>query len=58
MKSLQLGPALVVLFMMAYYRSWCNCRGRFDRNLVLLVAVMSLLGATLTFRVLRALCSP
>ena len=49
MKSLQLGLALVVLFMMVYYRVFgVIAVVALTANLVLLVAVMSLLGATLT----------
>ena len=48
-KSLQLGLALVVLFMMVYYRVFgVIAVVALTANLVLLVAVMSLLGATLT----------
>ena len=48
-KSLQLGSALVVLFMMVYYRIFgVIAVVALTANLVLLVAVMSLLGATLT----------
>ena len=48
-KSLQLGLALVVLFMMVYYRIFGVIAViALTANLVLLVAVMSLLGATLT----------
>ena len=48
-KSLQLGLALVVLFMMAYYRVFgVIAVVALTANLVLLVAVMSLLSATLT----------
>ena len=48
-KSLQLGLALVVLFMMVYYRMFGVIAViALTANLVLLVAVMSLLGATLT----------
>ena len=48
-KSLQLGLALVVLFMMVYYRIFgVIAVVALTANLVLLVAVMSLLGATLT----------
>jgi len=49
MKSLQLGLALVVLFMMVYYRIFgVIAVVALTSNLVLLVAVMSLLSATLT----------
>ncbi len=48
-KSLQLGLALVVLFMMAYYRVFgVIAVVALTANLVLLVDVMSLLSATLT----------
>jgi len=48
-KSLQLGLTLVVLFMMVYYRIFgVIAVVALTANLVLLVAVMSLLGATLT----------
>ena len=48
-KSLQLGLALVVLFMMFYYRVFgVIAVVALTANLVLLVAVMSLLSATLT----------
>ena len=49
MKSVQVGLALVVLFMMAYYRV-CGVAAvvALSANLVLLVGIMSLLGATLT----------
>jgi preprotein translocase subunit SecD len=48
-KSLQLGLALVVLFMMVYYRVFgLIAVVALTANLVLLVAVMSLLSATLT----------
>lgn len=48
-KSLQLGLALVVLFMMVYYRVFgVIAVVALTANLVLLVAVMSLLSATLT----------
>ena len=48
-KSLQLGLALVVLFMMVYYRIFgVIAVFALTANLVLLVAVMSLLSATLT----------
>ena len=48
-KSLQLGLALVVLFMMVYYRIFgVIAVVALAANLVLLVAVMSLLSATLT----------
>ena len=48
-KSLQLGLALVVLFMIVYYRVFgAIAVVALTANLVLLVAVMSLLGATLT----------
>ncbi|MBL6694143.1 MAG: protein translocase subunit SecD [Luminiphilus sp.] len=49
LKSLQLGLALVVLFMMVYYRIFgVIAVVALTANLVLLVAVMSLLSATLT----------
>jgi len=49
MKSLQLGLALVVLFMIVYYRIFgVIAVVALTANLVLLVAVMSLLSATLT----------
>ena len=49
MKSLQLGLALVVLFMVIYYRVFgVLAVVALSANLVLLVAVMSLLSATLT----------
>lgn len=48
-KSLQLGLALVVLFMMVYYRIFgVIAVVALTANLILLVAVMSLLSATLT----------
>ena len=48
-KSLQLGLALVILFMMVYYRIFgVIAVVALTANLVLLVAVMSLLSATLT----------
>ena len=48
-KSLQLGLALVVLFMMVYYRIFgVIAVVALTANLVLLVAVMSLVSATLT----------
>ena len=48
-KSLQLGLALVVLFMMVYYRIFgVIAVVALTANLVLIVAVMSLLSATLT----------
>lgn len=48
-KSLQLGLALVVLFMMLYYRVFgVIAVVALTANLVLLIAVMSLLSATLT----------
>ena len=48
-KSLQLGLTLVVLFMMVYYRIFgVIAVVALTANLVLLVAVMSLLSATLT----------
>ena len=48
-KSLQLGLGLVVLFMMLYYRVFgVIAVVALTANLVLLVAVMSLLSATLT----------
>ncbi|MEK9920301.1 MAG: protein translocase subunit SecD [Luminiphilus sp.] len=49
MKSVQVGLALVVLFMIAYYRVFGVAAGvAFSANLVLLGGLMSLLGATLT----------
>ena len=49
MQSLQLGLALVVLFMLAYYRVFgAIAVVALSANLVLLVAVMSLMSATLT----------
>ena len=49
MQSLQLGLALVVLFMLAYYRVFgVIAVVALSANLVLLVAVMSMLSATLT----------
>ena len=49
MKSVQVGLALVVLFMMAYYRVFgVAAVVALSANLVLLVGIMSLLGATLT----------
>jgi len=49
MKSVQIGLALVVLFMVLYYRVFGVAAViALTVNLVLLVAVMSLLGATLT----------
>ncbi|MDC3392941.1 protein translocase subunit SecD [Luminiphilus sp.] len=49
MRSLQLGLALVVLFMAVYYRVFgVIAVVALSANLVLLVAVMSLLSATLT----------
>jgi preprotein translocase subunit SecD len=48
-KSVQYGLALVVLFMILYYRVFGLCAvTALTANLVLLVAIMSLLGATLT----------
>lgn len=48
-KSVQIGLALVVLFMIAYYRVFgVAAVAALSVNLVLLVSVMSLLGATLT----------
>ena len=48
-KSVQLGLALVVLFMVVYYRVFGLCAVvALTANLVLLVAFMSLIGATLT----------
>ncbi|WOJ96223.1 protein translocase subunit SecD [Congregibacter brevis] len=48
-KSVQYGLALVVLFMVVYYRVFGLCAvTALTANLVLLVAIMSLLGATLT----------
>lgn len=48
-KSVQVGLALVVVFMMLYYRVFGVAAVlALSGNLVLLVAVMSLLGATLT----------
>ncbi len=56
--SVQVGMALVVIFMALYY----GLMGIFAdialvMNLVLIVALLSLLGATLTLPVLRVLCS-
>ena len=49
MKSVQVGLALVVIFMMLYYRVFgIAAVVALAGNLVLLVGVMSLLGATLT----------
>jgi len=49
MKSVQVGLALVVLFMVAYYRVFgVAAVVALSANLVLLVGIMSLLGATLT----------
>jgi len=49
MKSVQVGLALVVLFMIAYYRVFGVASVlALSANLVLLLGVMSLLGATLT----------
>lgn len=49
MKSVQLGLALVVLFMVAYYRVFGAAAVlALSANLVLLVGIMSVLGATLT----------
>jgi len=49
MKSVQVGLALVVLFMVAYYRVFGMAAVvALSANLVLLVGIMSLLGATLT----------
>ncbi|MEM6773892.1 MAG: protein translocase subunit SecD [Pseudomonadota bacterium] len=48
-KSVQYGLALVVLFMVVYYRIFGLCAVvALTANLVLLVAFMSLIGATLT----------
>jgi preprotein translocase subunit SecD len=48
-KSVQLGLALVVVFMVLYYRVFGLCAvAALSANLVLLVAFMSLIGATLT----------
>ncbi|WOJ95222.1 protein translocase subunit SecD [Congregibacter variabilis] len=48
-KSVQYGLTLVVLFMIFYYRVFGLCAvTALTANLVLLVAIMSLLGATLT----------
>ncbi|MEE4279566.1 MAG: protein translocase subunit SecD [Halieaceae bacterium] len=48
-KSVQFGLALVVLFMVLYYRVFGLCAVvALSANLVLLVAFMSLIGATLT----------
>jgi preprotein translocase subunit SecD len=48
-KSVQIGLGLVVLFMIAYYRVFgLAAVAALSVNLVLLVAVMSLMGATLT----------
>ncbi|MDP5055110.1 MAG: protein translocase subunit SecD, partial [Congregibacter sp.] len=48
-KSVQYGLALVVLFMVVYYRVFGLCAvTALTANLMLLVAIMSLLGATLT----------
>jgi preprotein translocase subunit SecD len=48
-KSVQYGLALVVLFMILYYRVFGVCAVvALTANLVLLVAFMSLIGATLT----------
>lgn len=49
MKSVQVGLALVVLFMVAYYRVFgVAAVVALSANLVLLVGIMSVLGATLT----------
>ena len=49
MKSVQVGLVLVVLFMVAYYRVFgVAAVVALSANLVLLVGIMSLLGATLT----------
>lgn len=49
MKSVQVGLALVVLFMVVYYRVFGVAAVlALSANLVLLVGIMSLLGATLT----------
>ena len=49
MKSVQVGLALVVLFMVLYYRVFgVAAVVALSANLVLLVGIMSLLGATLT----------
>ena len=49
MKSVQVGLILVVLFMVAYYRVFgVAAVVALSANLVLLVGIMSLLGATLT----------
>jgi len=49
MKSVQVGLTLVVLFMVAYYRVFGVAAVlALSANLVLLVGIMSLLGATLT----------
>ena len=48
-KSVQIGLALVVLFMVVYYRVFgVAAVAALSVNLVLLISVMSLLGATLT----------
>jgi preprotein translocase subunit SecD len=48
-KSVQIGLALVVLFMILYYRVFGICAVvALSANLVLLVAFMSMIGATLT----------
>jgi preprotein translocase subunit SecD len=48
-KSVQFGLALVVLFMVAYYRVFGVCAViALSANLMLLIAFMSLIGATLT----------
>jgi preprotein translocase subunit SecD len=48
-KSVQFGLALVVLFMVLYYRVFGVCAvAALSANLVLLVAFMSMIGATLT----------
>ena len=48
-KSVQVGLALVVVFMVLYYRVFGLCAvAALSANLVLLVAFMSLIGATLT----------
>ena len=49
MKSVQVGLALVVVFMILYYRVFGIAAViALSGNLVLLVGIMSLLGATLT----------
>ena len=48
-QSVQLGLLLVVLFMLAYYRLFgCAAVAALSCNLILLIACMSILGATLT----------